>query len=646
VRRVYWFLGWVVVFATILSAREGLGQSGYRQLDAQRLASYRDAAKIFEKARVSFGKHRFKDASEQLRTCLARFPELSDAHLLLAKILYMQKDFSGALVEVELAEKSHEAVGDLMSRMQQDRLSEMRRRRGDSEDLIRSLNASLAQASSDEERKILDKIARAERGLAELDRALEDPFPNQGGIPAPYHFLHGNVLLRLQRFEDAVRQYEQALRADPAYGDAANNLASIYQATRQFERAAAVLAEVEARGAAVNPELKKAIEEPPSPDSATTAAPADPALVAPADLLPIAEAGLSPAGDPPEDLRQGYLAALATYTEADSTVAERAVAELERSALRETRADASTRLLAAELAAARGLVRQEGEALFALMQLHTRLAGIYGIERAVQCQAHAWTMLAELAALAPRAAGESGRARAAEAMACLAGASEQFGAGAAAEHQLTIALLLDPGNTAALEGLAASLEWKGKYREAEQLLRRLVERRPDALEPMLRLALTRQRLGDSSEVEMLLRRVATTAPLARGDSSARTSGDSGGWIRSVAWQELVRRQIEAGAWQAAAEVLAEAVAAVPDDRELAILNAYVLDRSGRRAEARAIAARLAGRAAGSASARFAYAQRPHAELDRTCEALRVYVAGWPTAALARVGASGEGGKGP
>lgn len=629
----------------MLAAREGFGQSGYRQVDTQRLVSYREAAKIFEKARASFGKRRFRDAAEQLRACLTRFPELSDAHLLLAKILYMQKDFSGALVEVERAEKSHEAVGDLMSRMQQDRLLEMRRRRGDSEDLIRSLNASLAQASSDEERTILDKIARAERGLAELDRALEDPFPNQGVIPAPYHFLHGNVLLKLQRFEDAVRQYEQALRADPAYGDAANNLATIYHATRQFERAAAVLAEVEARGAAVNPELKKAIEESPAPDSAATA-PADSALVAPAELLPIAEAGLSPAGEPPEDLREGYLAALATYTEADSAVAERAVAALERSALRETRADASTRLLAAELAVARGLVRQEGEALFAIMQLHTRLAGIYGVERADQCQVHAWTMVAELAALAPRAAGEPGRARAAEAMACLAGASQQFGASAAAEHQLTIALLLDPGNTAALEGLAASLEWKGKYREAERLLRRLVEHRPGALEPMLRLALTRQRLDDGPGIELLLRRVATAVPAARVDSSARTSGDSAGWMRSVAWQELVRRQIEAGAWQGAAEVLAEAIAAVPDDRELATLNAYVLDRSGRRAEARVIAAHLAGRPTESASARFAYAQRPHAEQDRTCEALRVYVAGGPTAALARAAARREGGKDP
>jgi len=101
----------------------------------------------------------------------------------------------------------------------------------------------------------------------------------------------------------------------------------------------------------------------------------------------------------------------------------------------------------------------------------------------------------------------------------------------------------------------------------------LVAKRPGSLEARLRLALTRQRMGDDNEVEALLR-----ACIAPGGPE---------WIRAVAWQELVRLRIDAGDLKAAEVVLREAAAALPRDRELAVLRAFVLDRTGRHGEARA-----------------------------------------------------------
>lgn len=339
-------------------------------------------------------------------------------------------------------------------------------------------------------------------------------------------------------------------------------------------------------------------------------------------------------GEPvaPPHLRLAYLAALAHVSAGGrgAAEAEAEIAALERAALRERGPDAQKRLLAAELEVAADLARHEPDALFALLQLHVSLARTYGAARAAQPQAHAFKVGGELAALAARSAGEGSRARAADAMACLAGSSQRVGAQAAAEAQHRIALLLDADNTAALEGLAAGLERTGRYREAERLFVRLLARRPGSLEARLRLALTRQRMGDDTDVVQLLR--ACVAP--------------GGpeWIRAVAWQELARRRIDAGDLEAAATLLREAGTALPRDRELAVMRAFVLDRTGRRVEARAAAVRLTSRSSDTASARFTFSQFPAKELDLACAALAARVSDGAAAALERaVGAVNAGG---
>jgi tetratricopeptide (TPR) repeat protein len=65
----------------------------------------------------------------------------------------------------------------------------------------------------------------------------------------------------MQKFPEAIAKYDDALRIDPGYADAANNLASLYYSAKQYQKAAEVLSRVEAKGATVNPELKKAIAD-------------------------------------------------------------------------------------------------------------------------------------------------------------------------------------------------------------------------------------------------------------------------------------------------------------------------------------------------------------------------------------------------
>lgn len=92
-----------------------------------------------------------------------------------------------------------------------------------------------------------------------LERLLSAPAQSVAGIPADYHFFHGNILLRLNRLDEAVARCRQALDANPAHADASNNLASIYLSARQPKAALEVLERAGAAGATVNPELRQAV---------------------------------------------------------------------------------------------------------------------------------------------------------------------------------------------------------------------------------------------------------------------------------------------------------------------------------------------------------------------------------------------------
>ncbi|HSN68674.1 MAG TPA: tetratricopeptide repeat protein, partial [Thermoanaerobaculia bacterium] len=99
------------------------------------------------------------------------------------------------------------------------------------------------------------RIALIERELSELGPL--DP----AVIPAPMYFIHGNILLRLGKPKLAVDQYQEALRIDPKYGDAANNLASLYYDAKLYQRAREVIDRIESNGGAVTPALKAAVME-------------------------------------------------------------------------------------------------------------------------------------------------------------------------------------------------------------------------------------------------------------------------------------------------------------------------------------------------------------------------------------------------
>ena len=243
--------------AAPLSAQTSPSQSEYQTIDAQLVRRYRDAEVSYGKARTLFDKKDFQGARKELGVCLGLIPAHANAHLLIAKVLYTEKDYAQALTEVERAKSGHETTAAILARMDEDRMSELRKRAKESADTISGLRQRQGSAVSAE---LQQQIIAEEARKQEIDRILNAQRPDPKVMPAEYSFFHGNVLLRLKRPAEAVAQYEESLKLNPAYAEAANNLAALYYSAKQYEKAREVVTKAEGNGAVVNPELKKAVE--------------------------------------------------------------------------------------------------------------------------------------------------------------------------------------------------------------------------------------------------------------------------------------------------------------------------------------------------------------------------------------------------
>jgi tetratricopeptide (TPR) repeat protein len=105
------------------------------------------------------------------------------------------------------------------------------------------------------------------RQLDEQRRSLQEAIQRGnsitvgGGIPAFVHLALGSAYFRIERWEEAEREYKAAIAIDKKSGEAYNNLAVLYFETKRFNEADSALQSAERAGFKVHPELKKSIKE-------------------------------------------------------------------------------------------------------------------------------------------------------------------------------------------------------------------------------------------------------------------------------------------------------------------------------------------------------------------------------------------------
>jgi len=218
-----------------------------------------------EKAKTAFQSDHPAQCEQEVLFCLERLPEHHEAHFLLSQILYKRDAFEKALEHIRAAEEGYLKMTAAASILQQQKMREQL-------DSVGSLidNAREAAAADDAANRrgscqverygkaaqdAKNKLSKEER-LDEMGRDKEI-----SPIPAHYFYFHGNCLFRLKRLPEAEAQYLLAIKADPRYGEAYNNLINLLFMEKRLDEARTFLSQAEAHEAAISPGLKKAVLE-------------------------------------------------------------------------------------------------------------------------------------------------------------------------------------------------------------------------------------------------------------------------------------------------------------------------------------------------------------------------------------------------
>jgi tetratricopeptide (TPR) repeat protein len=201
---------------------------------------------------------RFPEAHRLLESCLQKVPDHFEAHFLLARMAYEDRDYAGALAHVETCERS---LADLDRRYRAE-AADLKAQDAAQEQAFRDdLSELNARGSNDPGWCCEDLLLNKKNTIGSLEAKKghlydrENPF----AVPVADRFLHGNCLYRLGRRDEALAQYRLAVQADPTHANAWNNLIALLLEARDLPSASAELARAEAAHVVIQPERRKAV---------------------------------------------------------------------------------------------------------------------------------------------------------------------------------------------------------------------------------------------------------------------------------------------------------------------------------------------------------------------------------------------------
>jgi tetratricopeptide (TPR) repeat protein len=245
------------------------GQVGFEQDERMLVQKYKASIAKLKEGKALFLKEKYDRAEKKLQESLTIFPKNPDAHYLMAQIALSRGDVDAALSSIESAEASFTETRQLYTFYHQEMMVELRDQKGRVEESVRNRENTLAELRSRTRSDSTDSAISSAEGqlqqerslLGKIDQQLRDPIPENPAIPAGYHYIHGNILFKFKRFQEAADQYLETIRLDPRHEFAYNNVASIYFGIGQFQKALDFLLKAEANGVKVNAAFKKDLED-------------------------------------------------------------------------------------------------------------------------------------------------------------------------------------------------------------------------------------------------------------------------------------------------------------------------------------------------------------------------------------------------
>ncbi|MEI6614502.1 MAG: MBL fold metallo-hydrolase [Chrysiogenales bacterium] len=209
---------------------------------AKSLALFQTCRGQFESGRELFEQGKLDDAALRFSACKARMPGHVYAWYYLANIHYLQQKYTEALAAIERAEAQLDPMMWLDSYAQEQRIKGM-------DDVAILLAKAYDATNSCMERLRIEEVSMQvslEEQKARETAGRELLF--QRDLKSEYACFHGNILFKLQRFDQALERYVAAVGANPRNGQAYTNIIAIYYLAKQYPEADRYLQEAEAAG--------------------------------------------------------------------------------------------------------------------------------------------------------------------------------------------------------------------------------------------------------------------------------------------------------------------------------------------------------------------------------------------------------------
>jgi len=195
-------------------------------------------------------------ALKKFAGCLAVLPDHPDAAYGRAVVSSREDDLVQALLWIERAEAGCRSLQSIWKEQTAGRLSmsreeQLRLRELVTQGIDRTKNSVFCDAQS----LIYNKTARQTQDVLRQADGEVSPF----AVPAEFFALHGNILFKMKRLDEAEAQYIKALDVNPGHERCLNNLVNIYYVTRRLDLAREWLKKAGERKVSIHPKLKAAV---------------------------------------------------------------------------------------------------------------------------------------------------------------------------------------------------------------------------------------------------------------------------------------------------------------------------------------------------------------------------------------------------
>lgn len=240
-------LGLVLLIPPLIAAPQGTGYENYRLSHGQ-----------MTRAIQLLAEGKLNDAKGLFEKCTRQVAGHYEAHFYLAQLAYSNKDFSSALEHIQTAIHSLEEL----ERFYNQQSTESRKRLAESKESFQHIVDQITQASEGGSGGCKAAVLiEANHSVREMENAASSPFGPERpfAVPAVFHFVRGNCLLRLKRNAEARDQYAKAIQLDPNRADAWNNLTYLWFIDRDLGNALATIRQADTKGITIKPDLKEAI---------------------------------------------------------------------------------------------------------------------------------------------------------------------------------------------------------------------------------------------------------------------------------------------------------------------------------------------------------------------------------------------------